>query len=232
MILRWRGRGHCLFAFLGHAHVTGSSGLSSLTPRATILSVPSGSGLCSIKASSDGPVIQVSTSSGVVRITGIAFGWMAPTSAFGSVVRNAKMSLVVSPSLTLRTDVQLVQMPAKQARGRVSSNANQMSPHRLYCLPGRRSRRPPMRSETPVRNDRDRVLDQEERALDVDVELAVVEVIAVVTSMTLNLLALASTVSMLADGLKARGTVFQNTQGGRPTAVQGPLITFRFGFLG
>jgi hypothetical protein len=43
--------------------------------------------------------------------------------------------------------------------------------------------------------------------------------IAVVISMTLNLLALASTVSMLADGVKARGTVFQNTQGGRPTAV-------------
>src|ERR1700726_1148734 len=38
------------------------------------------------------------------------------------------MSLLVSPSLTLRTDVQLVQMPAKQARGRVSSSANQMSP--------------------------------------------------------------------------------------------------------
>src|ERR1700744_280407 len=53
---------------------------------------------------------------------------MAPTSAFGSVVRNAKMSLVVSPSLTLRTDVQLAQMPAKQARGRDSSSANQMSP--------------------------------------------------------------------------------------------------------
>jgi hypothetical protein len=30
--------------------------------------------------------------------------------------------------LTFRTDVQLVQMPAKQARGRVSSKANQMSP--------------------------------------------------------------------------------------------------------
>jgi hypothetical protein len=44
-------------------------------------------------------------------------------------------------------------------------------------------------------------------------------VIAVIISMTLNLLALASTVSMLADGVKARGTVFQNTQGGRPTAV-------------
>src|SRR5664279_34534 len=53
---------------------------------------------------------------------------MAPTSAFGSVVRKAKMSLVVSPSLTFRTDVQLVQMPAKQARGRESSSANQISP--------------------------------------------------------------------------------------------------------
>jgi hypothetical protein len=36
------------------------------------------------------------------------------------------MSFVVSPSLTFRTDVQLVQMPAKQARGRVSSSANQI----------------------------------------------------------------------------------------------------------
>src|SRR6202051_2222925 len=53
---------------------------------------------------------------------------MAPTSMFGSVVRNAKMSLEVSPSLTFRTDVQFVQMPAKQARGRVTSRANQMSP--------------------------------------------------------------------------------------------------------
>src|SRR5207302_4767373 len=101
---------------------------SSLTPRATILSDPSESGRCNFKTSSGGAVIQVSTSSGVVRITGIAFGWTAPTSAFGSVVRNANTSLVVSPSLTFRTEVQLVQMPAKQARGRVSSSANQMSP--------------------------------------------------------------------------------------------------------
>jgi hypothetical protein len=35
---------------------------------------------------------------------------------------------VVSPSLTFRTDVQLVQMPAKHASGRLSSRANQMSP--------------------------------------------------------------------------------------------------------
>jgi hypothetical protein len=67
-----------------------------LTPRATILSVPSRSGRYSFKASSDDPVIQVSTSADVVRITGIAFGWMAPTSEFGSVVRNANRSLVVS----------------------------------------------------------------------------------------------------------------------------------------
>src|SRR3984957_4571063 len=120
--------GCCFFIFLSHAQDAGNAAPSSLTPRATILSVPSGSGRCNFMASSDGAVIQVSPSAGVVRITGIAFGWMVPTSAFGSVVRKAKMSLVVSPSLTFRTDVQLVQMPAKQARGRLSSSANQMSP--------------------------------------------------------------------------------------------------------
>src|SRR5260221_14066735 len=46
----------------------------------------------------------------------------------GDRVRWGATSLVVSPSLTLRTDIQLVQMPAKQARGRLSSRANQMSP--------------------------------------------------------------------------------------------------------
>ena len=35
------------------------------------------------------------------------------------------MSFVVSPSFTLRTDVQRPQMPAKKASGRVSSSANQ-----------------------------------------------------------------------------------------------------------
>src|SRR3954468_22271974 len=119
-------RGHGLLTkFVGHGVIAARS---SLRPRATILSDPSESGRCRFRASSGEAVIQAPTSSGVVRITGIAFGWMAPTSALGSVVRNAKMSLVVSPSLTFRTDVQLVQMPAKQARGRVSSSANQMSP--------------------------------------------------------------------------------------------------------
>src|SRR5271166_6178595 len=45
--------------------------------------------------------------------------------AFGSVVRKAKRSFVVLPSLTLRTDLQRVHMPAKKASGRLSSSANQ-----------------------------------------------------------------------------------------------------------
>ena len=44
--------------------------------------------------------------------------------AFGSVVKKAKRSFVVSPSLTFRADVQRVQIPAKKASGRLSSSAN------------------------------------------------------------------------------------------------------------
>ena len=58
-------------------------------------------------------------------MTGMALGWMGATTALGSVVRKAKRSFVVSPSFTLRTDVQRVQMPAKKASGRLSSSANQ-----------------------------------------------------------------------------------------------------------
>src|SRR5258706_10790362 len=57
-------------------------------------------------------------------MTGMALGWITPTSLLGSVVRNPKRSFVVSPSLTFLTDVQFVQSPAKKARGRVSSNVN------------------------------------------------------------------------------------------------------------
>lgn len=67
-----------------------------------------------------------STSSGVRRVTGIAFGWMAPTSLFGSQVRKAKRSFAVSPSFTFLTNFQPRQwMPAKKASGGVSSKANQ-----------------------------------------------------------------------------------------------------------
>ena len=41
---------------------------------ATILSLPSGNARCSFSASGAGAVIQVSISSAMVRITGIAFG--------------------------------------------------------------------------------------------------------------------------------------------------------------
>src|SRR6202790_907293 len=98
---------------------------SFLSPLETIFSELSGSGLCSLSASSAGAFIQTSIFSRAVRTTGIAFGWIAPTSLFGSVVRNAKMSFVVSPSFTFRTEVQRVQMPAKKANGQVSSRANQ-----------------------------------------------------------------------------------------------------------
>jgi len=50
---------------------------------------------------------------------------MGAMTPFGSVVRKAKRSFVVSPSLTLRTDLQRVHMPAKNASGRLSSRANQ-----------------------------------------------------------------------------------------------------------
>ena len=77
---------------------------SILRPRATIRSMPSGKGRWSARASVTEAVIQVSISSGSVRTTGIALGWMAPTSAFGSVVRKANRSASTSPSFTLRTD--------------------------------------------------------------------------------------------------------------------------------
>ncbi len=55
----------------------------------------------------------------------MALVWIGETSAFGSVVKKANKSFVVSPSLTFRTDVQRVQMPAKKASGRLWSSANQ-----------------------------------------------------------------------------------------------------------
>jgi hypothetical protein len=44
-------------------------------------------GRCSALASFHGARIHTSRSSSVVRITGIAFGWIGSTTAFGDVVR-------------------------------------------------------------------------------------------------------------------------------------------------
>ena len=61
---------------------------SSLSaPRATIFRASPGNGRCNARASSHGARIHTSHSSGVVRITGMAFGWIGSTTAFGAVVR-------------------------------------------------------------------------------------------------------------------------------------------------
>jgi hypothetical protein len=65
-----------------------AAALSSLSaPRATILSASPGNGRCNAFASSHGARIQTSHSSSVVRITGMALGWIGSTTAFGEVVR-------------------------------------------------------------------------------------------------------------------------------------------------
>ena len=55
---------------------TDLTGGSCFCPRATIRKASSGSGRCSTSASAGGAAIHVSHSSGVVRITGIALGWI------------------------------------------------------------------------------------------------------------------------------------------------------------
>ncbi len=55
----------------------------------------------------------------------MALVWIGATTVFGSVVRKQNRSFVVPPSLSLLTDVQRVQTPAKNARGQLSSSANQ-----------------------------------------------------------------------------------------------------------
>ena len=74
-----------------HAHADGNNaaaGRSSLSaPRITILSASSGNGRCSALASSHGARIHTSRSSSVVRITGMAFGWIGSTTEFGAVVK-------------------------------------------------------------------------------------------------------------------------------------------------
>lgn len=65
-----------------------ATALSSLSaPRMTIVSASSGNGRCNAFASSHGARIQTSRSSSVSSITGIAFGWIGATTAFGVVVR-------------------------------------------------------------------------------------------------------------------------------------------------
>jgi hypothetical protein len=65
------------------SHAVARSSLSA--PRATILSASYDNGLCKVFASFQGARIHTSHSSCVVRITGIAFGWIGSMIAFGAV---------------------------------------------------------------------------------------------------------------------------------------------------
>jgi hypothetical protein len=65
-------------------HAAALSPLSA--PRITIFSASSGKGRWRALASSHGARIHTSRSSSVVRITGMALGWIGSTTAFGAVV--------------------------------------------------------------------------------------------------------------------------------------------------
>jgi hypothetical protein len=73
----------------------------------------------------------------MARLTGIALGWIGATTSFGSVVRNPNRSLLVSPSFTFRTEVQLVQIPANTASSPPSlfelRRTSRLPTHRAPC---------------------------------------------------------------------------------------------------
>ncbi len=101
---------------------------SSFSPSATILSASSRRGRCNVRASIASASSQWSTSSGVVRIAGIALGWIGATTALASVVK--KPNSWCSPStvalLGPLTPRQRVHKPAKANSGRSSLSANQI----------------------------------------------------------------------------------------------------------
>ena len=82
-------REHWLLIPVGAAF---SRGPSSFSPLATTRSASSGSGLCNSSALGASANSHKSTSAGVVRMTGIAFGWIGATTAFASVVRKPNNS--------------------------------------------------------------------------------------------------------------------------------------------
>jgi hypothetical protein len=95
---------------------------SSFSPLATILSASSGNGRWSSRALGASAASQRSTSAGVIRITGIAFGWIGAMVALASVVRKAKSSCSPSIGALLgpRTPRQGVHRPAKTNNGLAS----------------------------------------------------------------------------------------------------------------
>ena len=84
-------------------------------PRATIFNVSSGSGRCSAFASSRGARIQTSRSSSVVRITGIAFGWIGSTIALDDAVKKPSTRCGRTSGLRLRTPRSSLRASARRA---------------------------------------------------------------------------------------------------------------------
>jgi hypothetical protein len=75
----------------------GAAARSSLsTPRITICNTSSGNGRCSALASSHGARIHTSRSSSVVRITGMALGWIGSTTPLGAVGSQEAVNVVRS----------------------------------------------------------------------------------------------------------------------------------------
>lgn len=77
---------------------------SSFSPRVTIASEAPRKGRYNFKASSTGNVSQVSISVSFLKMTGVAFGWIAPTSALASVVKKLKAKKPKSQKAMLAFD--------------------------------------------------------------------------------------------------------------------------------
>ena len=121
---------------------------------------PSGNGRCNSRAFGASAASQRPTSSGVVRMTGMAFGWIDATTALGAVVRKPNSSCSPSTGALLgpRTPRQGVHRPAKAKSGLSSLRANHMGVLRgfggglrssMLAAIKPRSRRPCVSSDIP-----------------------------------------------------------------------------------
>jgi hypothetical protein len=104
-----------------------SRGPSSRSPLATIRNMLSGSGRCNSRAFGASANSHKSTSSGVVRMTGMALGWIGATTAFASVVRKPNNSCCPSTGALFgpRTPRQGVQRPANDRCHLVGENSGE-----------------------------------------------------------------------------------------------------------
>ena len=118
-----------------------------LSPVATIRSSPSGRGRCSFSASSASAPSQASTSAGVVRITGIAFGWIGATIALASVVRNPNSSCCPSTGALRPSDAAPGRGPRKRRSACPQLARTKWASCVVWCPRTRKTRSPERCSE-------------------------------------------------------------------------------------